>query len=80
MHGEIENNIPEEEPGYNEIIVFFKSRMNISVIADNGVSCNFKVIKYKDFTGKEPSYRENKIIIGNKYLKMLATTTSYKIY
>ena len=73
--GLVESNVPKPNP----IINLFKNKMNISVITHEGYSPLFNNLSYYDMTGEKPNYKENKVIIGQKYLEMLSKTGIYKI-
>jgi hypothetical protein len=53
---------------------------DIITITLDGKSRHLDYITYKDFTGKDPVYRENMEIVNPEYLKVLSSWPGYTIY
>ncbi len=56
-----------------------KEFINITTITLDGASDFIDSVTYKEFTGREPAYRENTELLDNRYLKVLATWPGYTI-
>ena len=57
-----------------------KEFIDITTITIGGTSEFIKSVTYKEFTGKEPGYRENTELVDDKYLKILSLFSGYHVY
>ncbi len=56
-----------------------KEFVDITTITLDGTSDFINAVTYKEYTGREPIYRENTELVDDNYLKALATWTGYNI-
>lgn len=70
----------DSAPYTDELLEIFKSEMDICTISFDGSSGNLKNIKYKDYTGKVPVYKENNAIMSTHYLNILDSYPGYRIF
>jgi hypothetical protein len=54
--------------------------IDITTITLDGSSSFLNSITYKDYTGRDPIFKENNALIDEKYLKVLSSNPRYKIY
>ena len=57
-----------------------KEFINITTITLDGTSDFINAVTYKEYTGREPIYRENTELADEEYLKVLNTWSGYTIY
>ena len=56
-----------------------KEFINITTITLDGTSDFINSVTYKDYTGREPIFRENTELLDEQYLKVLSTWPGYTI-
>ncbi|MEI6269961.1 MAG: hypothetical protein WCP01_13865 [Methylococcaceae bacterium] len=57
-----------------------KEFIDITTITLDGTSDFINAVTYKEYTGREPIYRENTELVNERYLKLLDTWPGYSIY
>jgi hypothetical protein len=57
-----------------------KEFIDITTITLDSTSDFINAVTYKEYTGREPIYRENTELVDDKYLKVLTTWPGYSIY
>jgi hypothetical protein len=57
-----------------------KDFTDITTITLDGTSDFINAVTYREFTGREPAFRENTELVDERYLKALATWSGYAIY
>lgn len=69
-----------DHPHYNRnFFQFAQKQADITTVTLDGSSEYLKSIKYQDFTGVPPAYKENTKLLSDQYLKILASYSGYKI-
>ncbi|MBN4080852.1 hypothetical protein JYT44_00670 [Caldithrix abyssi] len=63
-----------------KFIKIAKNYIDLTTITLEGESEHLNYIKYKDFKGTNPIYKENTDIVSEKYLKILSSWPGYSIY
>ncbi len=66
---------------YNQdFFAIAKEFIDITTITLDGTSDFINAVTYKEYTGRDPLYRENTELAEERYLKALATWSGYSIY
>ena len=70
-----------EQPNYQKnFIEIAKEFIDITTITLDGKSNLINYVKYEDFTGKEPVFKENNQLVSENKLIILNSWNDYKIY
>ena len=59
---------------------FIKKDIDVYTISKDGNSCNVKNIDYKEYTNKDPVFKENYQILSKNYLRILDSFPEYRIF
>lgn len=69
------------DPNYlKDFLEIAKEFADITTITLDGTSEFINAVTYREFTGREPVFRENTELVDGRYLKALATWPGYAIY
>ena len=72
--------VAQPHENYNkDFFAIAKEFVDITTITLDGTSDFINAVTYKNYTGREPLYRENTDLVNEKYLNALATWSGYKI-
>jgi hypothetical protein len=70
-----------EQPNYQkDFFEIAKEYIDITTITLDGTSEYINAVTYKEYTGRDPVYRENAELLSERYMKVLSSWPDYSIY